>query len=273
MLASLPMYDLPEVRDATNTIWSNIRARLHARIPGLPLELDRTKTREAQWRHAGLILSQTCGYPLRFHFREHLRVIGAPRYSAPGCDGHDYSSELVVRNRGRVHLGEFRGSVLAVNGIDSQSGYNAVKATLHTAGFENSTHQPFFGQMKVSGTHRASIGLVQRGEADIAAIDAVSLALIRTHAPGELEDLHVIHHSPAAPSLPCVTSARTSDTTVIELRNAIKAMLTDPALAFARNVLQLVRLDNVGMREYERIDTMTLESGNLVLAPEDLASQ
>lgn len=48
MLASLPMYDLPEVRDATNAIWSSIRTRLHARIPGLPLELDRTKTRKAQ---------------------------------------------------------------------------------------------------------------------------------------------------------------------------------------------------------------------------------
>ena len=95
---------------------------------------------------------------------------------------------------------------------------------------------------------------------------------MRAHAPREFEGLQVIQHSPAAPSLPWVTSAHTCDSTVVELRNASKAILANLGLAFAREALQLVGLDNVGMREYERIDTLTLESGGLVLAPEDVRS-
>ena len=272
MLASLPMYDFPEVRDATNALWTALRERLQDHLPELPQELDRTQTRETHWRHPRLVFSQTCGYPLRMHFRDHLQVLGAPRYLAPGCDGHDYRSAIIVREDASDRLEAFRDAVLAVNGIDSQSGYNVVKATLHSARLGATAEQPFFSCMKVSGNHRASIALVQRGEADIAAIDAVSLALIRTHAPAEFEGLKVIQHSPAAPSLPWVTSVNTSATTTSHIRSAIADTLADPRLALTLDPLHLSGFDTVDMHEYERIDIMPRPSGSLVLAPGDLAT-
>lgn len=272
MLASLPMYDFPEVRGATNALWVALRVRLARQVQGLPLELERTQTRETHWRHPKLVFSQTCGYPLRLHFREHLRVLGAPRYSATGCAGHDYRSAIVVRDESRDCLEEFRGAVLAVNGIDSQSGYNVVKATLRSARLDTSASQPFFGCMKVTGTHRASIAMVQRADADIAAIDPVSLALVRTHAPQEFTGLKVIQHSPAAPSLPWVTSVHTSATIVSHLRRAIADTLADPLLVKTLSTLHLSGFDAVDMREYERIDSMTSTSATMVLAPEDLAA-
>ena len=44
----------------------------------------------------------------------------------------------------------------------------------------------FFAEVRVSGAHSASLAMVARGEADVAAIDCVVHALLARHRPGAL---------------------------------------------------------------------------------------
>jgi hypothetical protein len=58
MLASLPMYDWPEIRSATDAWWAGI-----ARHAGLGFPLTRVPDYAELWRRDDLVFSQTCGYP------------------------------------------------------------------------------------------------------------------------------------------------------------------------------------------------------------------
>jgi ABC-type phosphate/phosphonate transport system substrate-binding protein len=67
-----------------------------------------------------------------------------------------------------------RGTICAVNGRESHSGMNALRALVAPASHAGR----FFAEVKVTGTHAASIAMVQSSAADIAAIDCVTHALI-----------------------------------------------------------------------------------------------
>ena len=87
LIASLPMYDHPSARAATDLLWRAIatHARDQGGVADLPDVLDRTDTRENNWRSPNLGMSRTCGYPLRQTFHPFLSVLGAPRYAVEGC--------------------------------------------------------------------------------------------------------------------------------------------------------------------------------------------
>ena len=88
MIASLPMYDLPELRTATDTWWSGMAAALRrAGIDAVPDQLTRVYNVATVWRDPNLLLSQTCGYPLVRDMAGILQPIATPIYNAPGCDG------------------------------------------------------------------------------------------------------------------------------------------------------------------------------------------
>src|SRR5690242_19394338 len=57
MLASVPMYDWPEISTATDAWWAGI-----ARHAGLSFPLSRATDYAELWRRDDLIFSQTCGY-------------------------------------------------------------------------------------------------------------------------------------------------------------------------------------------------------------------
>jgi hypothetical protein len=61
-VASLPMYDLPELREATDELWRALAARLQNRGIDAPVTLERDETNlDAVWSDPRLLLSQTCG--------------------------------------------------------------------------------------------------------------------------------------------------------------------------------------------------------------------
>ena len=202
LIASLPMYDHPGAHAATDQWWGTIAA--HARDRGgfddLPDSLDRSGIREDHWRSSNLGLSQTCGFPLRQTFHPYLAVLGAPRYAVEGCTGHDYSSAFVVRAEDSgTSVAAMEGRRLACNGRDSQSGYNVVKAKIGALDRGDNMNFPFFSEMLISGNHANSVAMVKAGTADLAAIDAVSLALIQRHAPENFSGLTVIDYSAPGP--------------------------------------------------------------------------
>jgi hypothetical protein len=62
-VAALPMYDWPEVRDATDALWSAIRAALIRKELTRRQDLSGTAIPRPSGRHPDLVLSQTCGFP------------------------------------------------------------------------------------------------------------------------------------------------------------------------------------------------------------------
>ncbi|MEO6607876.1 MAG: PhnD/SsuA/transferrin family substrate-binding protein [Aestuariivirga sp.] len=218
-LVSLPMYDWPEVRSATDAFWAGV-----ARHAGLFGRLSREKAYDALWRDPALIFSQTCGYPFTHEFKGLLQYIGTPHYQADGCEGAFYRS--IVFARVNEPLASFKGARPAINSRDSMSGYLALKAVFAPLAVKGE----FFAPTLVSGGHLNSMAAVREGRADLCSIDAVCVGLARKHRPQDLQGLVEIARSPLVPGLPFVTRAGDVST----LRRAVHAALVDPELAEAR---------------------------------------
>jgi len=168
-VASLPMYDWPEVAWANDALWEAIARRLDASGIAAPLALDRSRSSDSVWRDSGLLLSQTCGFPFSTRLRGMLRFIGTPIYDVPGCRGAYYSSMIVVRSsESGERLVDVSGRRFAYNAKDSLSGYLALAMLIKEAGLGA---RP---EWLETGSHRASLCAVAEEEADVAAIDAVS---------------------------------------------------------------------------------------------------
>jgi ABC-type phosphate/phosphonate transport system substrate-binding protein len=238
VVASLPMYDWPEIRDATDTFWQGLA--YHAGIIGA---LDRKTVFGNLWHSPNLMFSQTCGYPFTHNFKDLLHYVATPHYAADGCEGSDYCSIIFAREM--KPLAEFYGCNAAVNSHDSMSGMLALKlvfAPYVQAG-------EFFRRVKISGGHRNSLLAVRTKYADVCAIDAVCVALLKRYCPEELEGLVEIASSPAVPALPFVT--RAGDPT--ELARALEKTFADPQLKSARESLLLGGMSVLPKGAYDKI--------------------
>jgi len=237
LAASLPMYDLPELRRATDGWWAVLaRALTRAGLPEVPSALDRQREREAVWRDPHLLLTQTCGYPITHGFAGVLRAVAAPDYRAEGCGDGLYRSVFVVRDDDpAAGLADLRGRTVAANDPESQSGCNCLRAAVAPLAKE----QQFFSEVRWTGAHRASLAAVASGAADIAAIDGVTFALVGDVAPAEASGLRVLAWSEPAPALPYAATAATPTDRMDRLRDGLAAAVADPEGAAARDALRL----------------------------------
>ena len=165
------MYDLPEIRAANEGLWAAIAAQLRQAGVSAPASLCRPQALARHWSDPALLLSQSCGYPL-LRLPPHVQVVATPRYRAEGCEGAAYRSALIVRvDDPAATLGDLRDRRCAINGTDSNSGMNLLRAAV--APWARGGR--FFGRVEVSGSHLESLARVGDGRADIAAIDCVTL--------------------------------------------------------------------------------------------------
>jgi ABC-type phosphate/phosphonate transport system substrate-binding protein len=266
VIASLPMYDWPEIRPATDAVWASLRDRLRARGIEAPDALERNRPRHAQWRDPDLLLSQTCGYPYTTALRGTARIVATPVYEAEGCVGPTYRSAIVVRaDDPAMRLAALRGRIAAFNAPDSQSGYSAFRAAI-TPLADNGR---FFGATIETGSHLNAMIAVADEKADCASIDCVCWALAgRCHREIAMQ-LRVIAWSEPAPALPFITSARRTDEEVQSLREALVEVLTDPATAEARRATLLKGVEVLDDGAYDAIVAMeqiAVSAGYPVLA-------
>lgn len=239
MIASLPMYDWPELLTATDAFWQGLAG--HMRQAGLapPASLSHAPDHKAAWRMPDFFFSQTCGYPFTHEFKGRLALIGTPEYDAEGCAGPLYCSFIFARNA--------KPRVAAINDDDSMSGMLALRLFAGD-----------FAETRITGGHLRSLQALQDGVADICAIDAVCVALARQHRPQLLEGLKLLGTSPKVPALPFVTSlARAAD--VPAMREALQACMADPSLSQAREALKLKGFRITSTSDYDRI--LELEGG------------
>src|SRR5262249_9918497 len=204
-LASLPMYDLPELHAATDAWWQGLaRAFRREGIADVPDGLDRRQCYRDAWLARDLLFSQTCGYPLVHALAGRVELVATPSYGAEGCEGSNYCSLVIVRADSTVGaIEDLRGLRCAINGHDSQSGYNTLRALVATVAKEGR----FFGSVAVSGSHMASLAIVASGQADVAAVDCVTHGLLARYRPQALAGTRVLCRTASAPSLPYVTRA------------------------------------------------------------------
>ncbi|WP_152613194.1 PhnD/SsuA/transferrin family substrate-binding protein, partial [Inquilinus limosus] len=105
------------------------------------------------------------------------------------------------------------------------------------------------------------------GEADIAAIDCVTYALLQRHRPGATAGLRVIGRTAPAPGLPFVTRRDAPDRTVEALRAALCGALADPALAGARAALLIEGIEILGEADYDAIPPQPVSTPPLLSVP------
>jgi ABC-type phosphate/phosphonate transport system substrate-binding protein len=254
MFASLGMYDLPELKAATDAWWAGLSRHLAAQGLGdLPSTLNRAGDPVERLKAEGLVFGQTCGFPLTHKLKDHVQLLATPRYAVPGCAGASYVSWIVVRRDDPAKgLADLRGKRAAYNDDGSQSGYNTLRAMIAPL----ADGGRFLGAAKESGAHRNSLAMVRAGEADVAAIDCVTFALIARVAPEEVRGIRVLMASGTAPGLPYVTAASTAPADVRRLQAGIAAAFADPDLAATRAALALDGCEILPRAAYEVIPAM-----------------
>jgi len=257
-VASLPMYDLPAIAAATNEWWRGLaREFVLQGIADVPEEISRGPNIRDLWTDRNLLFSQTCGYPLINELSQHVQLVATPCYGAPGCNATDYRSVVVVpAGADTGSLEELKGRTCAVNRRDSHSGCNVLRHMI--APFAKG--KPFFNRVRISGNHWESLQLVARGDADVAAIDCVTYALVGRHEPQTVAKTRVLCYSPPAPGLPYVTSRSASQERIVKLRAALAAAFGDPGLAECREALMLKGFRVLSLSDYDRVAAMETEA-------------
>jgi ABC-type phosphate/phosphonate transport system substrate-binding protein len=253
-LASLPMYDLQELRVATDAWWQGLaRAFRREGIADVPDALDRREAYGDLWLTRDLLFSQTCGYPLTHALAGRVELVATPCYRTDGCEGPAYCSFVVVRaDDAATAVADLRGRRCAVNSGDSQSGCNALRALVAAT----ANGERFFGNVAITGGHCASLALVASGQADVAAVDCVTHGLLARHRPQALVGTRMLCRTASAPGLPYVTRAGAEPDLLRRLRAGLDRAFAEPQLADARNALLLDGAAVLPLAAYDRIGEM-----------------
>lgn len=245
---ALPMYDWPEVREATDA-WGKGLAR-HLKSAGfsdVPESLTHSVHYQDSWRHPELLLSQTCGYAFANEFAPSMTAIVTPHYNVDGCHGPNYSSFIMVRSADEIRsLDELRGKRAVFNNRDSMSGMLALKlvfAPLAKAG-------AFFSSALESGGHIKSLQALQQGRADVCVTDAVCFAMAMRYRPDLIAGLQSIGCSPSVPGLPYITRSGRTAEEVGRMRTAVARAFKDPVLAPFRDALFIAGYSELGPADY-----------------------
>ncbi len=250
--ASLPMYVLPEMEASLKAWWHGLAG--HFRDAGLTAVPDTAQIPAdllAHWLSGGLLFSQTCGFPLTHLLKGRVTLLATPSYAAPGCEDAWYRSMVIVPDSlDAGNISDLAGLNVAVNGWDSQSGFIAFRALVGTVAEPG---MPFFARTIISDGHLRSIEAVQSGDAQCAAIDGVTLALVQKHRPDALKGVRTLCTTVAAPGLPYISRGNASEDDLARLREGLFAALADPALQSCRDDLLLTGAKVLRLSDYERI--------------------
>jgi ABC-type phosphate/phosphonate transport system substrate-binding protein len=248
-IAALPLYDFPELASATDRLWRAIAKRLKdAKLGGIPFSLTRSEDYAAAWNDPALLFGQACGYQLMKNFRGAAQIVGTPIYLSPGCEGPRHCSFFVTSaNSGYKTLKELRGRVCAINGLDSNTGMNLLRAGIAPL----AEGRAFFGSIILTGSHRASFKAVGNGYADLAAIDCVSFAHFQRYEPALASRIVQIGRSVMTLAPPFITARKTDNATVAILRETLTNLFADSELYAVREALSLGGFEVLPENDYE----------------------
>ena len=214
-IASLGMYDYPHTRAANTLLWSLIREQLGYG----PTDLAHDKDPWAIWQSPNLVFSQTCGLPFRARLHDKVQLIGTPDYGLINCPAGYYNSVIVVSLASKIwDLKSLTDQSMAYNDGLSQSGWAAPQALLKKANIP-------FETGSCTGSHKASAQVVVSGDADFAAIDALTWEMLCVHFSEVTSKLRVLARTVPTPALPYITSMPQDAALIANaVDNAIKSL-------------------------------------------------
>jgi ABC-type phosphate/phosphonate transport system substrate-binding protein len=218
--ASLPMYNLPEMRPLNAHFWQALRELLaEAGLRDLPEALSFDRPPVPERIGPEILFSQACGYPLETIFWGQAIRLGTPCYQAPGCDGPTHRGVFVVPAASPAReLGDLRGGVFLFNHRYSNSGMNLPRRALA----DIADRRPLFAQAIETGSQPGNLDRIARGEADATAVDCVTYAFWRRHRPEAARQVRILGWTLPSPAIPFVTSAATPAPTIELLRRTLR---------------------------------------------------
>lgn len=261
MRASLPMYNLPEMRSANAAFWAAMcleAGRLG--LTGLPARLDDGRPAVPAVLENDLIFSQVCGYPLQTIFRGQAILLGAPCYAAEGCEGPTHVGVFVVHRDAPFRtLSDLAGRRFAFNSIHSNSGMNLPRRAIA----ELAGGQPFFGSIIETGGHPASLDRVISGDVDATCVDCVTYAFCCDYRDAVREHTRILCATPPSPAIPFVTSVATPAALVETLGAALARVGAAPEHACVRAGLKLIAIMPADEGAYPRLLALEREAAAL----------
>jgi ABC-type phosphate/phosphonate transport system substrate-binding protein len=217
------MYPFDPIRAAWDALWATV----HRSAPWTPATLRWTGDVSATWTDPNCVVGQACGWPVAAILRDAIEVVGAFTLTVPEASGHRYRSVIVGRDRRTLPELADAGAVVVANSADSLSGWISFLAAARDAG----AARQWPGEVIWSGAHRESLRHLQNGRADVACVDALSMALIKRLYPEIVSGLHEIGHGPLVPSPPVIVPASTPIALVDSLRDAFTWAVSDSTMA------------------------------------------
>jgi ABC-type phosphate/phosphonate transport system substrate-binding protein len=213
------MYIRAENQSAHDNFWRLIRTGLTCQKIDAPIELQSGEGVDF-WQNGDLVLSQTCGMPYRLHLHDKVQLIGTPDYGINGCPKGYYNSVFIVNTiDDRSDIADFANAKLAVNSEISQSGYSAPQSEAKKQGFQ-------FENIVLSHGHVTSAKMVATGQADIAAIDAVTWKNIKKY-DDFTRNIKIIAQTPPTPGLPFICALGQNKAGITQAVEAAIETLTD----------------------------------------------
>ncbi|MDJ0972285.1 MAG: PhnD/SsuA/transferrin family substrate-binding protein [Kiloniellales bacterium] len=261
-LASLPMYDLPELRASTDAWWQGLADAFRRQgLEDVPETLERGERPDGPGCRKRLIFGQCCGYDLIRH-PESLTLVAAPAYRSPHCRGANYRSLIVVaESNPAARFEDLRGKRCAINSPCSHSGHTALRHLIASLGARPARGEDsFFTRVEASGSHADSLSWVREGRADCTSVDCVTFALLTRHRTQAVQGLRVLAETAPAPGLPYVTGAGGGEERLARLRDGLREALEDPDLAAARDALLIDGIEVLPLAAYDRIAAMETEA-------------
>ena len=235
--ASLPMYNLPEMRSVNAAFWGAVRielarqgfreitASLAFERPPVPAEIE-----------PDTLFTQVCGYPLQTIYRGQATLLGAPVYAVEHCEGATHAGVFIVhRDAVFARLADLRGCRFVYNSRHSNSGMNLPRRAIA----EIADGRSFFGSIAETHSQPGNIERVARGEADATCVDCVTYAFFCRHRPQLGQQTRILVATPPSPSIPFVTSLATPSDLRGHLQAALFAVARAPEWSDVRAGLML----------------------------------
>jgi ABC-type phosphate/phosphonate transport system substrate-binding protein len=264
-LASLPMYDFPELTNAHDALWDFVAERLNNEgLSEVPALLDRTIAYDQTWTDPSLLLGQSCGLPIVDQLDGIVAVVGGFSVADGNIDSTYRSTLVVHRDHPAQTLSDLdwsSGVHAAINGWDSLSGYVSFGAAC-AAALQNGSlpADAAFAHVEPTGAHIRSAAALADRSVDVACIDGHTLALLQHHRPDSVDHLRVIGSGPVIPCLPLITARPADDDVVASLRSALSAAAVAESLVAARAALGITGFTVYGNERYEPIRAMHLQA-------------
>jgi ABC-type phosphate/phosphonate transport system substrate-binding protein len=235
------MYPFDSVAWAWDALWGGV----HRRAPWTPSTLTRSGDVHAGWSDPDWIVTHVCGLPYAARHRDRLEVLGAFALSIPDAtpDARYRSVLLSPHDRTVSELTSSETHAVA-NSADSLSGWaSLLNATVGPTGV-------WPGSVTFTSAHYQSVRMLAEGQADLAAIDAWSLALIRQEQPDLLDRLFQVGHGPLVPTPAITARATLGDERIKELREAFADALAEPELDEAKSALHITGFVRLTLSDY-----------------------